>query len=133
MKLKLTQSKKSPDWTYEDLTKALDDLKRNKYRDHEGLPMLLVKTSNSLCWWCTLDWRRSSWYHYSWTLQIYNSSQEGFETRIGKWQGDFSSNCSTIYSNEANIQFKVSRDWQKIYLTVRWVEDQHLYCQWYHT
>ena len=49
MKLKLTQSKKSPDWTYEDLTKALDDLKRNKYRDHEGLPMLLVKTSNSLC------------------------------------------------------------------------------------
>ena len=43
MKLKLTQSKKSPDWNYEDLTKALDDLKRNKSRDHEGLPNELFK------------------------------------------------------------------------------------------
>ena len=43
MKLKLAQSKKSPDWTYEDLTKALDDLKRNKSRDHEGLANELFK------------------------------------------------------------------------------------------
>ena len=34
--MKLAQSQKSFDWTMEDLEKALNDLKRNKSRDHEG-------------------------------------------------------------------------------------------------
>ena len=36
LKMKLAQSQKSSDWTMEDLEKALNDLKRNKSRDHKG-------------------------------------------------------------------------------------------------
>ena len=36
MKMRLAQSKSSPDWTMEDLDRALANLKNNKSRDPEG-------------------------------------------------------------------------------------------------
>ena len=45
MKMKLAEAKPSPEWTIEDLEKALSNLKNNKSRDFEGLINEIFKTN----------------------------------------------------------------------------------------
>ena len=61
LKLKLAESKKSPEWTMADLNKVLSRLKNNKSRDYQGYINEIFKPNvigKDLCWSCSANLKR---------------------------------------------------------------------------